>query len=92
MVLEGVTVFSKLDTSAAPEHLTFEVTDGEEVIEVRILNGDSRHEMAGQVLDLKLGEKIDVYVLVRDFDYTQDGEKKTKTVFYVRGITHYPES
>ena len=89
MLLEGVVVFSKLNTINAPEVLTFEVTDGEEVIEVRIPGGESRNEMAGQVLDLKVGEKIDVYAFIRDWNYEDDGEKKTKAVYYVRGITHY---
>lgn len=89
MLLEGVVVFSKLNVTGAPELLSFEVTDGEDVVEVRIPDGNSRNEMIIQVLDLKLGEKIDVYARVRDWEYEEDGVKKSKTVYFVRGITHY---
>lgn len=88
MLFEGVVVNSKLDLDT-PEALTFDVLKEDSLVTIHIPAGDMRESMMDQAKTLQIGEKIDVYVFLRDWDYEVDGEKRTGTIYYARGITHY---
>jgi len=91
MLLEGVLVHAPLETEADQPAPFFEIRAGDDsIVKIHIPAGDSRGEMMGQASSLKVGEKVDLYVFVRDWEYEdRHGEKQTGSLYYVRGIALY---
>lgn len=90
MLLEGVIVHSKLEMDA-PGILSFEVMKEDTIVSIHIPAGDSREVMMEQAKLLEIGEKVDLYVFIRDWDYLdRNRERQTGSIYYVRGIDHYP--